>query len=259
MATVGNLAMFSGAYPWVLQAGLAAERRRRGERQPPRQLAAVAHEWATAVALSVARPVGFLGLPGRATRGPRPIIVLHGYAMNRANFLPLARRLARNRLGPVLGFEYWTLGKVSSAAARLGAFVERVCEAHGADRVDLIGHSMGGVVSRYYVALGGGAPRVRSLITLGSPHGGCDLSVFGVGRPVKELKYDSELLNRLDAAGLPRGTAFTAIWSRADCLVPSPRAAALRGAEQIVFDDLGHLALISSRRVAEVIVERLRR
>jgi len=261
VATVGNIAMFSGAYPMVLQAGIALERRRAGKPQPSRHLRAAAGEWAMAAAMSAVRPLGFLGLPtvGRQRRGPRPIILVHGYAMNRANFLMLARRLHTAGLGPVYGFEYWSLGKVSSAARKLGLYVEAVREATGADRVDIVGHSMGGLVGRYLITLGGGAAQVRSLITLGAPHGGADLSVFGVGRPVKELKAESSLLSKLDAQRLPEGTAVTAIWSRADVLVPWKAQAHLRGCEVIEFDDLGHLSLLVSRRVTDIIVERLKR
>ena len=63
---------------------------------------------------------GFLPLPGARRQGPRPVIVLHGYAMNRANFVPLAFRLARAGLGPIVGFEYWTLGRTAAAARQLG-------------------------------------------------------------------------------------------------------------------------------------------
>ncbi len=252
--------MFTGAYPLALQAAVALERRRAGKPQPRGQLRAAAGEWVMAVALSAARPLGFWGLPGAGrARGPRPIIVVHGYAMNRVNFAPLAFRLQRAGLGPVLGFEYWTLGKVSSASRALADYIEQVCEQTGADRVDVIGHSMGGIVGRHLITIGGGADRVRSLITLGSPHGGADLSVFGFGRPVKELKAGSALLSRLAARALPGQTAVTAIWSRSDALVPWRSQAHLAGAEMIEFEDLGHLSMIGSRRVAEIAIERLKR
>ena len=77
--------------------------------------------------------------------------MLHGYAMNRANFVPLAQRLAAAQLGPIVGFEYWSLGRVSTAARRLGEFVTHVREQTGASQVDLVGHSMGGLVSTAYV------------------------------------------------------------------------------------------------------------
>jgi pimeloyl-ACP methyl ester carboxylesterase len=116
--------------------------------------------------------------------------------------------------------------------------------------VDLIGHSMGGIVARYYVCLGAGAQRVRNLITLGSPHNGTDVSLFGIGAAKKELSPGSALIERLRATPLPRTTAATAIWSLGDALVWSAHQAHLPGGDEIVYDDLGHMGLLASRRVA---------
>jgi pimeloyl-ACP methyl ester carboxylesterase len=247
--------MISGLYPLVPHALRAAGRVPMGTRPVRSALA----EWGIAAALSALRPAGFLGLPGRDARGPRPVIVLHGYAMNRANFVPLAYRLARAGLGPIFGFEYWTLGRVAAGARQLGWFIDEVREATGAAQVDVIGHSMGGVVGRYYVALAHGDGIVRNLVTLGSPHAGTDLSAVGIGHPARELLLGSALLARLAAAPPPSSTRVTAIWSRADALVPGAWQTPLPGAEVIVYDDLGHVALLGSRRVAAEIAQRLAR
>lgn len=260
VAAAGNTAVAAGLYPVVPHLGVWLARRRHGAHVPRGQLRTLAAEWAVTVAASAARPAGFFGLPGqRAGGGPRPIVLVHGYGMNRANFLVMAGRLARAGLGPISGFEYWTLGKVSSAARRLGAHVDDLCRDAGADRVDLVGHSMGGVVSRYYTALGGGSARVANLITLGSPHRGTSVSGVGVGRPNRELMPGSAFLERLAAAPIPEAVRVTSIWSRSDALVSNRAAAALDGdgIEEIVYDDLGHLCLLTSRRVTRTIIERL--
>lgn len=253
VAAVSNVLMATGLYPLLPHVLRVVQRGDRGERRGR----ALVGEWAAALAASAARPLGFLGLPGGKTHGPRPVIVLHGYAMSRANYVLLARRLAAAGLGPIIGFEYWTLGRVGRAARQLGELVEDVCRATGASEVDLIGHSMGGVVSRYYVALAGGDARVKNLVTLGSPHAGTDLSALGIGFPSKELVAGSTLTGRLAAAPLGR-TRFLAVWSRADSLVPAARQSAPAGAEVMILDDLGHLGLLASRRVAAAIIERLK-
>ena len=260
VASLGSAAMAVGVYPVLPHFVVHLSRRRRDLPVPPSQLRTVAREWVVSVTMSAARPIGFLGLPVSLRRrvGPRPIILVHGYAMNRANFLLMARRVARAGLGPVFGFEYWSLGRTSKAARRLARYVDRVREATGSERVDLIGHSLGGVVSRYYVVLGGGASRVRNLITIGTPHRGTDVSGFGLGRSSRELYPDSSLLNRLDAARLPADVRCTAIWSRSDALVPGAGNAHLTGVEEIIYDDLGHLSMLTSRRVATEIISRLR-
>lgn len=253
VAAVSDALMFSGLYPLAPHAWRALSRHDLGE-QPVRTALV---EWWAAALLSAARPLGFLPMPGARTRGPRPIVLLHGYAMNRANFLPLALRLWRAGLGPVLGFEYWTLGRTAAAARQLGWFIDHVRAVTGAADVDVIGHSMGGLVARYYVSLAGGDGVVRRLITIGTPHTGTEVSAVGIGHPMRELGLGSPMLTRLAAAPAPSRTRVTAVWSRGDALVPGGRQLALPGAETLMYPDLGHVALLGSRRVARAVIERL--
>jgi triacylglycerol lipase len=258
LAATSNLAMVTGLYP-LGPAALRSLGRRGGGAAQLRGRGRLATEWALGMAVSAARPLGYVAPVWRGRRrGPRPVVLVHGYAMSRAYFLLLSARLSASGLGPFYGFEYWTLGKVASAARRLGAFVEELCRFHQVDSVDLIGHSMGGVVARYYVALGGGAGRVRHLVTLGAPHSGTEVSYFGVGRPVHELMPGSALLARLEVTALPAGVEALAIWSRGDAMVWSEAQAHLPGARMVSFDDLGHLGLLASRRVAREVAAFLR-
>ncbi|MEO6776830.1 MAG: alpha/beta fold hydrolase [Kofleriaceae bacterium] len=251
VAAVSHALMFSGIYPLVPHALRALGGGGTTLRSTVRSAFG---EWGMAVLVSAARPLGFLPFAGG--HGPRPIIVLHGYAMNRANFAVLAYRLRKAGLGPVFGFEYWTLGRVAAGARQLGWFVDEVRAATGADQVDLIGHSMGGVVARYYAALAGGHAAVAHLITIGSPHAGTDVGGFGIGHPARELVLGSKLIQRLQAA--PVATRLTTILSEGDALVPASQQPEIAGAERIVYDDLGHVAMLGSRRVARVIIDRLR-
>jgi triacylglycerol esterase/lipase EstA (alpha/beta hydrolase family) len=254
VAFVSQAMMFTGLYPLLPHAWRALAHREYGARPIRGALA----EWGMSAALSAARPAGFFRLPGARTKGPRPIILLHGYAMNRANFLPLAYRLAGAGLGPIFGFEYWTLGRIVAASRQLGWFVDEVRAQTGASEVDLVGHSMGGVVARYYVTLAGGDAAVKNLVTLGSPHAGTDVSRVGIGHPTRELVLGSKLLARLAAAPQPQHTRMTLVWSRGDALVPGRRQVALPNTEVIMYDDLGHVSLLGSRRVANDIIARLR-
>ena len=251
VAAASHVMMTTGLYPLVPHAVRAQAKGPLG----PTPLRSLVGEWGAALAVTALRPAGFLPLPGARVQGPRPLIVLHGYAMNRANFFVLARRLAKAGIGPIYGFEYWTLGRTAAAARQLGWFVDQVRASTGAAQVDLVGHSMGGIVARYYVRLGGGDGIVNRLITIGSPHGGADLSRIGIGHPARELVAGSPLLARVAAAAPPKYTKLTAIWSHADAMVPGGD---VPGAEMIELPDLGHVALLLSKRVAEAIAARLR-
>ncbi len=250
VAMVSDGLMLSGLYPL----GVHAWRALKGERVGSTRVALA--EWAMALAVSALRPAGFLPLPGARAKGPRPIVMLHGYAMNRANFVVLARRLAAAGLGPIFGFEYWTLGRVAAGARQLGWFIDQVREATGAGEVDIVGHSMGGVVARYYLTFGGGDPYVHRLITLGSPHFGTDVSAVGIGHASRELILGSKLVTRLAASPPLAHARVTTILSEADVLVPAAKQPAIAGAERITYPDLGHVSLLGSRRVAHAIIER---
>lgn len=258
MAGASNLAMTTGLYPLVPSASACLMNRHSG-RSSTLSLRSAATEWGSGVAAVIARPAGFLGAQLTPDRGQRPVILVHGYAMNRACFRVLAHRLAAAGFGPIYGFEYWSLGKVSSASRKLHAFTEEVAERHGHEQVDLVGHSMGGLVCRYYLSLGPGRNRhrVAHLITVGTPHGGTNFSAFGIGRAQVELRPKTPFFVRMATAALPESTQITVIWSRADALVGSSDYASWPGCDEVVYDDLGHVSLLFSRRVAAVISDRL--
>ena len=212
VAMVSDAMMFTGLYPLAVHAWRAA----RGE-QPPQALRIALAEWGMALALSALRPAGFWPLPGATTRGPRPIIVLHGYAMNRANFVVLARRLAAAGLGPISASSTGRWAASRRARASSAGSSTRCAQATGADEVDLVGHSMGGVVARYYLALGGGDVHVRHLVTLGSPHAGTDVSAVGIGHASRELIAGSQARHAARARHRRRATRR----SRRSCRKPT--------------------------------------
>lgn len=248
VAVAASAAMASGVYPVVTTLA-----RRRGRRMPPARV--IAREWARGVVSSAARPLGLLPMPGRV--GARPVILVHGYAMSRGYLWLLARRLARAGFGPIVGYEYWSLGPIGRAAEGLGQCVARVRERTGAERIGVVGHSLGGVVARHYVALDRGAG-IDRVITLGSPHAGTRLvAVAGLGRIRRELVRGSELLERVGAAPIPDDVAMTVIHSREDTLCGSLANAVVPGAEIVCVDGVEHLEMVTSRKIARLVIDRL--
>lgn len=241
--------MTAGVYP-VLPALMLA---RRGRRRLSTRT--IAREWARGVAASAAR-IGAVPLATGDRRARRPVVLVHGYAMSRTSFALLARRIAAAGFGPLHGYEYWSLGSIGEAAAGLGRCVDQLRRRCGVDRVDVVGHSMGGVVGRHYAALDGGAG-VRRLITLGSPHGGSAIVRFGLGRARRELSRGSPVLEALASSRLPDGLEMTVIHSPDDVLCGGRHNAHVPGAETIQVTGVDHLEMLTSRRVARLVIERL--
>jgi pimeloyl-ACP methyl ester carboxylesterase len=78
-------------------------------------------------------------------------------------------------------------GVVHDYAADLAQLVDSVLSATGASEIDVVAHSMGGLILRSYLAFYGGAARVRIALLLSSPVEGVSLagflSIFPLGQP----------------------------------------------------------------------------
>jgi len=112
---------------------------------------------------------------------PRPVVLVHGTFENEdGNWGTLAPLLADNGYcvytfnygGPPLVGEVYGLAEIAASAGQLSAFVDQVLAETGASKVDLVGHSQGGMMPRYYLRFLGGAAKVDNLVGLApSNHG----------------------------------------------------------------------------------------
>jgi triacylglycerol esterase/lipase EstA (alpha/beta hydrolase family) len=112
---------------------------------------------------------------------PDPVIIVAGTFADQpaANlyYAPLAARLqADGYHAYVFGLPGSGLGDIAATAQALNGFADQVRAETGAGRVDLIGHSQGGLVGRYYIKNLGGAAEVDSMISLAAPHYGTTLA-----------------------------------------------------------------------------------
>jgi triacylglycerol esterase/lipase EstA (alpha/beta hydrolase family) len=127
------------------------------------------------VALTAAT-VGVSAPPAHATTRPPVIIVAGTFAgMGVADvfYSGMALRLWADGYDPyIFGLPGAGLGDIADTAQALNNFADQVRAQTGAAQVDLVGHSQGGLVGRYYIKYLGGANEVDSMISLGAPHYG---------------------------------------------------------------------------------------
>ncbi len=112
---------------------------------------------------------------------PNPVVLVHGtFANMNDNWRGAAPLLADNGYcvyafnygGVSAGAPIQGVGPIEAGAAKLKSFVDRVLTASGARKVDVVGHSQGGMMPRYYINRLGGAAKVDKLVGLSpSNHG----------------------------------------------------------------------------------------
>src|SRR3989442_7032 len=78
-----------------------------------------------------------------------------------------------------------------------GPDIGNVMRQSGAPRVHLVGHSLGGLVARWYVQESGGAKSVDHCITLGTPHRGTLAAYAGIGEAAVQMRPGSAVLKQL--------------------------------------------------------------
>ena len=177
-----------------------------------------------------------------------PILLVHGMIDNRSIFTLLRRGLRRRGFGRVVSINYSPLTTdVRVAAAWLSDEVESLVAETGYERVHVIGHSLGGLIARYYVTRLGGHERVHTLVTLGTPHGGTFNAYALPSNLCRQLRPGSALMRELGAAVPGCKTRFVAYWSDLDQMVFPQRNAKLNHADLTVHNieihGTGHMSL----------------
>ena len=187
-----------------------------------------------------------------------PILLVHGMIDNRAIFTVLKRRLRRKGFGTVVTVNYSPVtNDIRQAARLLAAEVEALVALTGYERVHVIGHSLGGLIARYYVQRLGGDERVHTLVTLGSPHAG---TLHGHLLPVqlcRQLRPGSDLMSEFELPDPGCRTRFLAYWSDLDQLIVPHENARLEhpdlAVRNVLVRDVGHLSIPRVGQVAHEI------
>ena len=202
-----------------------------------------------------------------------PLLFVHGYFCNRALWLPFMRDAAHRGFiceGVTLAAPFDDIDTYADpVAAAIDALLTRA-RACGvaADKVVVVAHSMGGLAVRAAIRRHGAA-RIAHLITLGTPHAGTAHASFGGPPNVRQMRRHSPWLDELDAFeaahvhDAPHDTSalsrarHTAVFSYHDNMVTPQETARLEGAHNLALAGIGHVALVYSQQVREVVFAEL--
>ncbi|MCW3816982.1 lipase [Micromonospora sp. DR5-3] len=203
------------------------------------------------------------GTAGRtAAATANPVIVVGGLIGVSIAYEPIAARLRADgyRVSiyqlPDLGF-----GDIRASARALSSYVDLVRAATGAAKVDLVTHSEGGLVSRWYVKYLGGVDKVGRYLSLGTPQQGTYVAniveFVGLGDcagviACQQMAIGSDFLATLNAGDdTPGAVRWTTIRTWQDELVrPVDNATLADGATNVLIQSscplrvVGHLGLV---------------
>lgn len=190
-----------------------------------------------------------------------PVVLVHGIVHNRTAFTVIRRALTRRGYGRVTTVNYSPLTTdVADAAERLGRHVERICDRTGYDRVNVIGHSLGGIIARYWVQRRGGDRRVATLVTLGSPHRGTTLARLLPLPVTRQLRPGSGVIRELAAPTRAR-CRVVSVWSDRDEIVVPAHHGRLEHPDldvtNVAIHGVGHLALLVDGAAVSACVQAL--
>jgi len=231
-----------------------------------------------AQASSTASPPGandFSCKPSKAH--PLPVILVHGTFADMSDSWQALSPLLANDGYCVFALNYgsyegsgevgiYATGDIAQSAEQLGGFVTRVLSATGASKVDLVGHSQGGMMPRYYLRFLGGAQYVHTLVGLSPSNHGTTLdglftlanllgagSFFGFHCPAcEQQEAGSAFLAKLNAGKeTVAGVHYTVIQSDKDEVVTPYASAFLSGRNvtnlllqnQCILDQGEHLSM----------------
>jgi triacylglycerol esterase/lipase EstA (alpha/beta hydrolase family) len=235
---------------------------------PTSQARTLVGELVTTAQCLVRYPMGLVegaltsGRPSGEASHDTPVLLVHGYGHNQSGWWVLDRHLRRAGFTSVHRLNYLPLGGgVPQLAERLSARVEEIRSFSGATRVHVVGHSLGGVLLRWYVQELGGEHRVGTAVTLGSPHEGTLAAYLWPERTARQLVPGSWVVRRLADGARRTPVRWVAVYSDRDLLVQPSSSGRLRdpamGATNIEVAGLGHLSLLVSARVLRAVTAQL--
>jgi pimeloyl-ACP methyl ester carboxylesterase len=169
------------------------------------------------------------------------------------------------------GINRFNTNPVDQSAQLVAEKIDALSERHGFQRLHVVGHSKGGLIARRYVQAYGGDQRVKSLITLGTPHHGTSTAWVGVAitgfglvrSSARELLPRSALVSALSRDSFPAPITLTSIYSRDDLVCPywasilRPRSGEEDRLNNVEVKGIGHSQLVWDPGVYRRVRERL--
>ena len=194
--------------------------------------------------------------PNGPVEGERVAVFVHGFMAAGPVFDPMRAHVEKRTGLATTHISYSPLARFDEIVARLDAHIERTVPADAA--VSLVGHSLGGLVSRWWLHEHASPGRVDRVITIATPHAGTESARNKPGSIAAALRPGSPVIRRLERLRAQRDVPHAAIVAGSDRMCRPPESAAqLPDAEVHWFDELGHNEILYDARVLDLVAELL--
>jgi triacylglycerol lipase len=187
-----------------------------------------------------------------------PVLLVHGINDTGAVFNKMAFYLKQR------GWSVYTLDLVpNNGSALLDKLAQQVAEYVTAtfapeQPLDIVGFSMGGIVSRYYIQRLGGIERVKRFITISSPHNGTNIAYLAWLKGALQMQPDSDFLNDLNSdVEILKKLNFTSIWTPYDLMIVPAESSKMPFGKEVILPVALHPWMLTDKRTFEVVAAAL--
>jgi triacylglycerol lipase len=226
---------------------------------------------ASRCALITAALVAALVVPATA-QATEPVVLVHGTFGDSTNWGFVKPQLeAQGYKTYAIDYGNRGTGDIAASARQLAAFVDGVLAETGAAKVDIVGHSQGGMLPRYFIKNLGGAAKVDDLIGLSPSNHGTDTPLAAASderlcAACRQQAMGSPFLTELNAGDeTPGAVDYTVIQTSYDEVVTPYTSAFLDSGTNILLQDKcahdlsEHLTIVTDQAAIEWIENALGR
>lgn len=163
-----------------------------------------------------------------------PVVFVHGYTGNASNWVTARSVFQLNGWSSsnLFAYEYNSYGNNITNAQGLATFVNDVKSRTGASKVAIVNHSMGGLVSQYYLKVLGGNTSVSHLASIaGANHGTTYAGACLIYTTCQQMYPGSSFIAQITAGDeTPGDTKYATWYSACDGIILPYTSTKLSGA-----------------------------